>query len=71
MACPFYDGPTGVGSISGSVTAGAPGISGPGTNGTYTLSSTATGAQLSGGVYPNGVDTNRAPRYSVMVIGSR
>jgi hypothetical protein len=56
-AGPGYDGPTGVGSISGAVTTGAPGISGPGTNGTYALSATATGAQLSGGVYPNGIDT--------------
>lgn len=56
-AGPGYDGPTGVGSISGAVTTGAPGISGPGTNGTYALSTTATGAQLSGGVYPNGIDT--------------
>jgi hypothetical protein len=56
-AGPGYDGPTGVGSISGAVTTGAPGISGPGTNGTYALSTTATGAQFSGGVYPNGIDT--------------
>ncbi len=54
---PGYDGPTGVGSISGAVTTGAPGITGPGTNGSYTQSVTADTAQLQGGVYPNGADT--------------
>jgi subtilase family serine protease len=57
-AGPGYDGPTGVGSISGAVTTGAPGISGPGTNGTYGSSTTATTTQLAGGVYPNGADTS-------------
>ena len=52
-----YDGPTGVGSISGAVTPGAPGIGGPGPNGSYTQSVTADTAQLQGGVYPNGSDT--------------
>jgi len=56
-----YDGPTGVGSISGAVVAGAPGIGGPsfgsGTNNTYTENVGATTATLGGGVYPNGLDT--------------
>lgn len=56
-AGPGYDGPTGIGSISGAVAAGAPGIGGPTYAGTYTESVTATTAALSGGVYPNGLDT--------------
>jgi len=56
-AGPGYDGPTGVGSISGSAASGAPGISGPGTNGGYAQGLTSTSAQLEGGVYPNGNDT--------------
>jgi hypothetical protein len=48
-----YDGPTGAGSISGAVVKGAPGIGGPGSNGSYTQSVSANGAQLQGGVYPN------------------
>jgi hypothetical protein len=56
-AGPGYDGPTGVGSISGAVVAGAPGIGGPGPNSSYTQSVSTTAAQLRGGVYPNGVDT--------------
>jgi hypothetical protein len=52
-----YDGPTGVGSISGAAATGAPGIGGPGTNGTYTQDVTSSTAQLQGGVYPNGSDT--------------
>ncbi|HUA03421.1 MAG TPA: hypothetical protein VMB27_05920 [Solirubrobacteraceae bacterium] len=56
-----YDGPTGIGSISGAVVAGAPGIGGPsfgsGTNNTYTEDLGATTATLAGGVYPNGLDT--------------
>jgi hypothetical protein len=56
-AGPGYDGPTGVGSISGAVIAGAPGIAGPGANGSYTQTVTAGTAQLQGGVYPNGTDT--------------
>ena len=51
-AGPGYDGPTGVGSISGAVATGAPGITGPGTNGSYSQSVTADTAQLQGGVYP-------------------
>jgi hypothetical protein len=56
-AGPGFDGPTGVGSISGAVVAGAPGIAGPGANGSYTQNVTAGSAQLQGGVYPNGTDT--------------
>jgi len=56
-----YDGPTGIGSISGAVVAGAPGIGGPsfgsGTNNTYTEAVGVTTATLSAGVYPNGLDT--------------
>jgi hypothetical protein len=52
-----YDGPTGVGSISGAVIAGAPGIGGPGPSGSYTESVDTSSAQLQGGVYPNGTDT--------------
>ena len=36
---------------------GAPGIAGPGTNGSYSQAVTANSAQLQGGVYPNGADT--------------
>ena len=56
-AGPGYDGPTGIGSISGAVVAGAPGIGGPTYGGTYTQSAGATTAALGGGVYPNGLDT--------------
>ncbi len=56
-----YDGPTGIGSISGAVAPGAPGIGGPsfgyGIGNTYTAGVGATTASLSGGVYPNGLDT--------------
>ncbi|HUB03731.1 MAG TPA: hypothetical protein VMA76_01620 [Solirubrobacteraceae bacterium] len=56
-AGPGYDGPTGIGSISGAVVAGAPGIGGPTYGDTYTQGVGATTAALSGGVYPNGLDT--------------
>ena len=56
-AGPGYDGPTGVGSISGAVIAGAPGIAGPGANGSYTQTVTSGSAQLQGAVYPNSTDT--------------
>jgi len=60
-ARPGFDGPTGIGSISGAVVAGGPGIGGPsfgyGVGNTYTSSVGATTATLSGGVYPNGIDT--------------
>ncbi len=52
-----YDGPTGAGSISGAVVAGAPGIGAPGPSGSYTQSVDSNGAQLQGGLYPNGADT--------------
>ena len=55
-----YDGPTGAGSISGAIVAGAPGIGGPdvGAAGSYVQSVTPTGATLLGGVYPNGAATS-------------
>jgi hypothetical protein len=60
-AGPGYDGPTGIGSISGAVVAGGPGIGGPsfgnGIGNTYTSSVAATTATVSGGVYANGLDT--------------
>ncbi len=65
-----YDGPTGMGSISGDVIAGAPGIGGPpirpqntsattgGSNpNSYTVSTRSDGATITGGIYPNGLDT--------------
>jgi PKD repeat protein len=65
-----YDGPTGMGSISGAVATGAPGIGGPpikpqytpATPGasnpdSYTESTRADGATITGGIYPNGLDT--------------
>ncbi len=55
---PDDPGPTGMGSISGAVVTGAPGIAGPGTSGSYTQSINPTGAELQGGVYPNGDDTS-------------
>jgi hypothetical protein len=63
-AGPGYDGPTGIGSISGDVATGAPGIGGPsglpyGTYGnTYSASVTSTTATLNAGIYPNGLDTS-------------
>ena len=53
-----YDGPTGAGSISGAVVAGAPGIGGPGASGSYAHAVSTTSATLAGGVYPNGKDTS-------------
>ena len=55
-----YDGPTGMGAISGALATGAPGIGGPsvGTySQTYHKAVTATSATLVGGVYPNSLDT--------------
>jgi PKD repeat protein len=56
-----YDGPTGVGSISGSVAVGGPGIGGPsvgsGSAPTYTASVSAHGATITGGIYRNRLDT--------------
>jgi hypothetical protein len=48
-----YDGPTGNGSISGTVVTGAPGIGGSGV-----VSASGTSASVVGGVYPNGLDTS-------------
>ena len=56
-AGPGYDGPTGIGSISGAVVPGAPGIGGPSFGGTYTEGLGETTATLGGGVYPNGLDS--------------
>lgn len=63
VAGPGYDGPTGVGSISGAVIAGAPGIGGPGTNGSFTQSAGATSAVVQAGIYPNGSDTTYSWQY--------
>ena len=61
-AGPGYDGPTGIGSISGAVALGAPGIGGPsigsGTSSTYVASVGSQTAVLQAGVYPNGLDTS-------------
>ena len=57
-----YDGPTGVGSISGGAVPGGPGIGGPaigsGSSTTYTESVAPHGATIAGGIYRNGLDTN-------------
>ncbi|HEX4010091.1 MAG TPA: hypothetical protein VHX62_08790 [Solirubrobacteraceae bacterium] len=62
-----YDGPTGVGSISGDVVPGAPGIGGAsigsGTSNTYAQGVSAGGATLAGGVYPNGLTTTYSWQY--------
>ncbi len=56
-----YDGPTGVGSISGAAATGAPGIGGPsigsGSGNTYTRSAGSHGATIAGGIYQNGLNT--------------
>ncbi len=54
-----YDGPTGIGSISGQIATGGPGIGGPtmSDGSTYAQNVGQTSAGLSGGVYPNGYDT--------------
>jgi len=63
-AGPGFDGITGVGSISGAVISGAPGVANGiacdcmGDPGRYVTSATATTATLSGGVYPNQLDTH-------------
>ena len=59
---PGYDGPTGVGSISGAVVPGAPGIGGPTVDAgdgtaTYSTAVDPESAALVAGVYPNGFDT--------------
>jgi hypothetical protein len=52
-----YDGPTGAGSVSGAVVAGAPGIAGPafqaGGHGSDVAASSQTSAQVAGGIYTN------------------
>ncbi len=55
-----WNGPGGVGSISGDVIQGAPGIGGPDVNGatTYTESVSSTSAALIAGLYPNGESTS-------------
>jgi len=58
-----YNGPTGVGSISGAVATGAPGVGGPGPSGSYTQSAGADSAQLQAGIYPNGSDTTYRWQY--------
>jgi hypothetical protein len=54
-----YDGPTGVGSISGQVTAGGPGVGGPTLSGgtSYAQTVGTASATMAGGIYPNGYDT--------------
>ncbi len=56
-----YDGPTGNGSISGDVVAGAPGIGapsvGPGSGNSYAVSVAAGTANLTAGIYANGLPT--------------
>jgi subtilase family serine protease len=62
---PGYDGPTGAGSISGDVVAGAPGIGGPGAGNSYVSSLNDVSAQLQGGVYPNGLTTTVSVQYGL------
>jgi hypothetical protein len=58
-----YDGPTGLGTISGAVVSGPPGLAPPGYSDagpgdfSYTKTVTETAATLQGGVFPNGSDT--------------
>jgi len=58
-----YDGPTGLGSISGATFSAAPGIGGPpvytgqNTANTYTQTVGATNASIAAGIYRNGLDT--------------
>ncbi len=71
-----YDGPTGAGSISGQIVAGAPGIGlpsfGPADNKTYVRRVTSTSAWLQGGVYPNGEPTTYYWEYgTTTAYGSR
>ncbi len=62
-----YDGPTGVGSISGSVVVGAPGIGGPSVTtanaNTYTAAVSEHGATIDAGIYRNGLDTTWSIQY--------
>ena len=56
-----YDGPTGIGSISGDIVTGAPGIGGPaiqsGSSQTYTGGVASHSASIASGIYRNGRDT--------------
>ena len=57
-----YDGPTGIGSISGAVVTGPPGVGGPSVDWgsgstTYVKSVGGDSVNLVGGAYPNGLDT--------------
>ena len=66
-----YDGPTGAGSVSGAVVAGAPGFAGPalhrGGLGTDLESVSSTSAQLAGGIYSNQERTSYAWQYGTTV----
>ena len=59
-----FDGPTGVGSMSGAAVTGAPGIGGPAVSSgssagnTYAQSVRSRGATIAAGIYRNGLDTN-------------
>jgi hypothetical protein len=70
-----YDGPTGVGSISGDIVPGAPGIGGPaigdGTTNTYAQTVGTTTATVTGGVYPNGLDTTYDWQYGTTTAYGR
>ncbi len=58
QAGPGYDGPTGNGSISGDVVEGAPGVGGPSqVDGSYLTATAPETVTLTGGVYPNGLET--------------
>lgn len=69
-----YDGPTGAGSISGQIVAGAPGIGlpslGPAADKTYTRRVSNTAAWMLGGVYPNGQATTYYWQYGTTVAYS-
>jgi hypothetical protein len=62
-AGPGYDAPTGIGSISGAVVPGAPGIGAPGPSGNYTPNPSAYDVQLDTGVYPNSSSTSYYIQY--------
>lgn len=62
-AGPGYDAPTGIGSISGAVVPGAPGIGAPGPSGNYSPNPPAYDVQLTAGVYPNSSATSYFIQY--------
>lgn len=70
-AAPGYDGPTGAGSISGQLVAGAPGIGlpslGPTSSKTYTRRVSNTAVSIVAGVYPNGEATTYYLQYGTTV----